>query len=302
MGKVKIQDPAEFHAWTQSTHCTMKNVDFIFVSSEECTRKAEELGRVVIKPVPGTMKLHAIVGGLELTNVYVANVSCYYPQCRTGDMCEHWKKVTISRCERKADEPSVQVQEPDEQTTAPTDIENECNEPNGEKSKSDNGKFNELDTSERSVQVQEPDEQTTASNDLEKDCKEPKGEESTSHNARFNELETSEQTSTKNESSNIDEYSKGDFVAAVYLNKWYVGEIVDKDESELEISFMKSNKFMTFQWPASKDEIWLKCEDILTKIGKPKPTGRTKRAFKFEEQELQLIQTFFDARNGSVKA
>lgn len=126
---------------------------------------------------------------------------------------------------------------------------------------------------------------------------------SKSDNGRLNELETSEQTSTKDERSNIDEYSKGDFVAAVYLNKWYVGEIVDKDKGELEISFMKSiNKCMTFQWPASKDKIWLNCEDILTKIGKPTPTGRTKRAFKLEEQELQLIQTFFDARNGSVKA
>ncbi|KAH3785835.1 hypothetical protein DPMN_163929 [Dreissena polymorpha] len=59
-------------------------------------------------------------------------------------MCEHWKKVTISRCERKADEPSVQVQEPDEQTTAATDLEKDSNELNGEKSKSDNGRFNEL--------------------------------------------------------------------------------------------------------------------------------------------------------------
>ncbi|KAH3884085.1 hypothetical protein DPMN_008057 [Dreissena polymorpha] len=184
---------------------------------EDSRKKAEELGRVVIKPVPGTMKLHAIEGGLELMNVY----------CRTGDMCEHWKKVTI-------------IQEPDEQTTAPTDLEKDCNKPNGEKSLSDNGRFNELDTSEPSVQ-------TTAPNDLEKDCNEPKGEKSTSENVRFNELEASEETSTKDDSSNIDEYSPGDFVAA---------------------------------------------------IGKPKPTGRTKRAFKYEEQELQLIQTFFDARNG----
>jgi len=40
----------------------MKNVSFVFVSSEECEKKAEETGTLHLKPINGTMKIHHILG------------------------------------------------------------------------------------------------------------------------------------------------------------------------------------------------------------------------------------------------
>jgi hypothetical protein len=54
----------------------------------------------------------------------------------------------------------------------------------------------------------------------------------------------------------------GDYVIAIYENKWYVGKIVDTDlEGEngfmYNVSFREKRKKM-FQWPRNKDIIWYK--------------------------------------------
>lgn len=46
----------------------------------------------------------------------------------------------------------------------------------------------------------------------------------------------------ENERQTVEEYSKDDFVAAVYQSAWYIGKIIDQDETEVEIDFMERNK------------------------------------------------------------
>ena len=60
-GKVTIQDPNEFYDWSQSSYCSMSNVQFHFVSKNECEATAVSESKTNPKPIKGTMKIHAVV-------------------------------------------------------------------------------------------------------------------------------------------------------------------------------------------------------------------------------------------------
>ena len=92
-GKVLIQDANGFYQWAKSS--SMKNVTFVFVPSTECDKKRTELNewQSALKPIKGTMKLHAVVG-LGNSKVKVRDVSCYCAECLSGDLCNGWSEAT----------------------------------------------------------------------------------------------------------------------------------------------------------------------------------------------------------------
>jgi hypothetical protein len=255
MGKTTIQDAYEFFAWTQSSDCSMKIVEFVFVSGEECQKKTEEIGRTVVKPIQGTMKLHAVVGGKEPGVVHVADVSCYCVHCRTGELCSHWKSAQLIRSDRTPNETEITPSEPEHVTQHQTEITSQ--------DKSSNVQEN--------LKLVNNDDKTIPNED----------------------------DSTEEDQIIKEQYKEGDFVAALYSNRWYIGEVADIDDGEIEINFMKSNKCNTFQWPAGEDKIWLNPKDILSKVKKPRATGRSQRAFKLEDDDIELINTLFAARKQS---
>ena len=76
-----IQDPLDIFAWSQETKNESK-IKYLFVSSEErkvCKKLLQEIGET-LKPVAGTMKVHA-VNGLEENKVAVRNMSCFCYSC-----------------------------------------------------------------------------------------------------------------------------------------------------------------------------------------------------------------------------
>lgn len=93
-------------------------------------------------------------------------------------------------------------------------------------------------------------------------------------------------------------YATGDYVAAVYDQKWYPGKIVDIDEDEsgldYHVSFMEHKKSL-FQWPQKDDTIWCSRQDILCKIDVPVACGKSKRMYKLKSDDLEIIQKFFNA-------
>lgn len=88
-------------------------------------------------------------------------------------------------------------------------------------------------------------------------------------------------------------YKIDDFVAAVYQDKWYIGKIIDCDDTEVEINFMQQKKKL-FQWPTHKDQIWIKKEDVLCTMPPPNPNGKSGRMFKFCDDAMQSVQSFFE--------
>ena len=95
-GKVAIQDPSDFYAWTQSSHCHMRSVQFIFVSAKSCQEKASEVAKVILWPIVGTMKLHAVAGKGNLL-VSVCNTSCYCDICMSESFtCETWRDESLA--------------------------------------------------------------------------------------------------------------------------------------------------------------------------------------------------------------
>ncbi|KAK3104833.1 hypothetical protein FSP39_011252 [Pinctada imbricata] len=89
----------------------------------------------------------------------------------------------------------------------------------------------------------------------------------------------------------------GDFVAACYESKWYIGKVLEYDsrEKETKINFMeKSGKLLnTFRWPSLKDELWIPTTDILIIIPPPTATGKSSRLFKFDNMVIDLIENQF---------
>lgn len=92
-GKVTIQDPMDFFAWTQSPYCNLKSIKFIFLSTEDCQKKFQEVSGQRLRPIPGTMKLHAVAGQDDsVTSIAVRNTSCYCGTCLSETFtCNSWR-------------------------------------------------------------------------------------------------------------------------------------------------------------------------------------------------------------------
>ena len=103
-GKATIQDAEDFFKWTQSENCSMKTVHFMFVQSSVCQQKSAALSMHEIKPVKGTMKLHAVVGKGNNT-ISTSNVSCYCEECISDQECKsnQWAQVTLEVKDKSSD-------------------------------------------------------------------------------------------------------------------------------------------------------------------------------------------------------
>ncbi|KAH3860105.1 hypothetical protein DPMN_022998 [Dreissena polymorpha] len=79
-GKVYIQDSDDFYAWTQSEFSTMNNVKCVIVETAKCQEKANALSQLKLKPVRGTVKVHAVKGKGN-SMIAIRSTSCYCQEC-----------------------------------------------------------------------------------------------------------------------------------------------------------------------------------------------------------------------------
>ncbi|CAC5359819.1 unnamed protein product [Mytilus coruscus] len=103
-GKVAIQDPHDFYAWTQSQSCSLKSIKFIFLPKDQCENKSKLISEQKLRPIPGTMKLHAVA---EKGNAVVAvrNTSCYCVTCLSDEFtCENWQLERVLKTGTQTDE------------------------------------------------------------------------------------------------------------------------------------------------------------------------------------------------------
>ena len=224
-GKATIQDAADFFQWTQSENCTMKTVQFMFVSSTDCQQKSRTINTYDIKPIKGTMKIHAVVGrGNNL--ILTSNVSCYCTDCIKGEACmsNQWTHNTLN--------------------VTKTDVVTHDSQPK----------------STPTISARQPDLTT----------------------------EISLQNKTVSLRSDV---SIGDFVAARYDGKVYIGKVLecDDDDGEVEITFMQHVRKL-LQWPKHEDKIWIDRQNVICIVSEPIPTGKSKRMYRLTDDDLKNIE------------
>lgn len=73
-GAAMIQDPKEFFDW--SINSNMKEVTFLFVKKTECRKKFEEINKMKLKPVKGSMKLLTVAYDSVNAELCIRETSC----------------------------------------------------------------------------------------------------------------------------------------------------------------------------------------------------------------------------------
>ena len=73
----------------------------------------------------------------------------------------------------------------------------------------------------------------------------------------------------------------GDFAAVKYDNEVLAGKVLETTNGEYYIRFIEKDIFLEYhlRWPKGKDKVWVRLEDIVSKIKSPTPQGRSGRCF-----------------------
>lgn len=90
------------------------------------------------------------------------------------------------------------------------------------------------------------------------------------------------------------QYVPGQYIAAVYDQKWYVGSIVECDEEKQDVlvSFMAQvGTSRSFKWPRRADNCWVLLGHILCNL--PVPCTTTGRQYQYEEKDINSIKDTF---------
>jgi len=90
-------------------------------------------------------------------------------------------------------------------------------------------------------------------------------------------------------------YLPGKYVAAVYDQAWYAGNIVqfDQQTQDVLVNFMTTTRTHgAFQWPRKRDECWVPTEHILSSLPAPSTTS-TGRQYNFDESTITNTELLF---------
>ncbi|CAC5402742.1 unnamed protein product [Mytilus coruscus] len=218
-GKATIQDGHDFMAWALSESASQISYRYISTEEFENSRKEIENRLKEIKPVKGTMKLHA-VAAIADGRILTKETTCVCQQC-FGD--DGFKETT------------------------------QCN---------------------WTVQsVLKNHDQLTP--DV--------------HQTEIDEVEIQNNVPTETEISLDDQIKIGSYVAAIYDNIVYMGKVleIDAPEKEMNISFMGRGKLEGhYRWPSTEDTVWIDFTKILCRVNDPTPTGRSRRVFVFQIEDV----------------
>lgn len=82
-----------------------------------------------------------------------------------------------------------------------------------------------------------------------------------------------------------------DWVAAVYDQDWYIGKVTDEDTDEYQINFLtRSGKYgKGYKFPMTKDEIFVKKTDVLSKIEELQVVGKARKCYKLTDKDENMI-------------
>ena len=93
--KAVIQDADDFFRWGSQSSTQIK---YIFVDSVSCENMKDKIGKMSLKPIKGTMKVHSVIP-VSKGIIAVRDTSCFCEMCFNGGNfqphCEGWTKHSL---------------------------------------------------------------------------------------------------------------------------------------------------------------------------------------------------------------
>ena len=95
----------------------------------------------------------------------------------------------------------------------------------------------------------------------------------------------------------FDKYQPGKYIACLYDNNWYVGNIVERNDEEQDvlINFMKRTG-SSLSWPSSEDKCWVPMHDLLCIVQVPTIQAHSGRQYKLALDDFEKIKVHSQPR------
>jgi len=105
-----------------------------------------------------------------------------------------------------------------------------------------------------------------------------------------------DKTAHKSTRKDYCEYQPGRYIACIYDGQWYIGNIVERSDtnSDILVKFMKRSG-LNLSWPpeSRKDECWVPFPHVLTIISAPEVHGRAARQYRLLAADYERVENEF---------
>jgi len=86
-------------------------------------------------------------------------------------------------------------------------------------------------------------------------------------------------------------FQPGTYIACVYDNNWYIGNIVERSDtnSDVLVTFMKRAD-TKLSWPRRDDKCWVPFQHIICTVDAPQPVSHAARQYEISAEELKRVE------------
>ena len=90
------------------------------------------------------------------------------------------------------------------------------------------------------------------------------------------------------------DYQPGMYVACIYDNCWYIGNIVELSDinSDVLVSFMK-RRDTKLSWPHREDKCWIPLQHIICVVDVPQPESQAAQQYQLAIKNYETIKTLY---------
>lgn len=98
--------------------------------------------------------------------------------------------------------------------------------------------------------------------------------------------------------NNSDAYQPGQYVACVYDSNWYLGNIIERSDTnhDVLVNFMQKQESNRLSWPLHQDSCWIPFLHILCMVSVPEMVSASARQYQISDNEYERIEHQFHNR------
>ena len=275
---------------------------FVRVTHRDVVHSQAVINKWSITPISGLMQAHALVP--HSGHLYWRATSCFKQCCYEDGLfhpaCPGWFKTSITISEAEAAHPGPQGEDVEHgDDVDPTPPEEDDDPDLAQVDVSPPSRDVNSDPSEvaEAAELGPQKENVERGDDVGSDP----GHELVNHSPPTMHTSTAtiysakaadlvSQAEDEAQFSNLQPLKEGDFVAAPYDQKWFIGKVIGVRDERVVVSFM-SHFRGKFKWGRT-DEMEIDLGDILCRIGHPSPVGKM---FELGPGDLENVTSAFKA-------